>query len=184
MTSSKQTGMDRREFLERAAGSLLLSVLATRTSQGATAEVATFTCDGLTLQVEAAHGGDVVLHSLRNPKTSFEWARTRTSMVPVLTTAGQKARDWMVLRSGLEAAAAGNSFEYTSRSNAVNVTMTAVLQAFSDAPMVEFQSEFQNTGETPLKGVTAFGPFRFALRDDIGPLRYMLFGATRTGWRQ
>jgi len=170
MISPKQPGMDRREFLERAAGGLLLSVLAARTSRGATAEVATFTSDGLTIQVEVAHGGDAVLHSLRNPKTSFEWARNRTSMVPVLATAGQTARDWMVLRSGLEPAAAGNRFEYTSRSNAVDVTMTAVLQAFSDAPIVEFQSEFQNTGKTPLKGVTAFGPFRFALRDDIGPL--------------
>ena len=49
--------------------------------------------------------------------------------------------------------------------------MTAALQAFSDAPVVEFQSDFQNTGKAPLNGVTAFGPFRFALRDDIGPLR-------------
>ena len=167
----KQTGMDRREFLECVAGGLLLSVLTTRTSLGATAEVATFTSDCLTLQVEVARGGDAVLHSLRNPKTNFEWARTRASMVPVLTTAGQVVRDWTVLRSAQEAAAVGNRFEYTSRSNAVDVTTSAILQGFSDAPVVEFQSEFQNTGKTLLKAVTAYGPFRFALRDDIGPLR-------------
>ena len=38
-------------------------------------------------------------------------------------------------------------------------------------PILEIQAEFQNASKTSLAGVTAFGPFRFALRDDLGPLQ-------------
>jgi hypothetical protein len=44
------------------------------------------------------------------------------------------------------------------------------LQAFADNPILEVNAEFLNASKGLITGVTAFGPFRFALRDDLGPL--------------
>ena len=41
----------------------------------------------------------------------------------------------------------------------------------TDAPFLEFQTEFRNCAKTPLAAIAAFGPFRFALREDLGELR-------------
>jgi alpha-galactosidase len=169
--SPKQTGMGRREFIQHTAGGLLLSALASKTSWGTAAEDVTFTSDGFSLELNVQHGGVVSLRSLRNTKTNFEWVRSQTEIVPVLVAAGQSVGEWTVDRSARQSAANGAHFEFISRSKASEFSATTALQAFNDAPIVEFQTEFQNTGKTPHKAVTAFGPFRFALRDDLGPLR-------------
>ncbi|MFZ0560319.1 MAG: alpha-galactosidase [Terriglobales bacterium] len=171
MTIPKQTYIDRREFLHCAAGGLLLSVLATKTSWGATGESAKFASDNFSLELEVQHGSVAAIHSLRNPETNFEWVRARSPLAPVLMEAGQSIGEWKVQHSDRQSAASGNRFEFVSQSDASAIRCTTALQAFSDAPIVEFQTEFQNSGKSPANAVTAFGPFRFALRDDIGPLR-------------
>jgi len=171
MIPSKPNGMHRREFLQYTAGGLLLSGLATGTLWGVAREAVTFTFAGFSLELETPHGGVAALRSLRNPKTNFEWVRARTALVPVLTAAGQSVRGWTVQRTAREQPASGDRFEFISRSEASEVSVMTALQAFNDAPVVEFQTEFQNTGKNPRTAVTAFGPFRFALRDDLGPLR-------------
>jgi alpha-galactosidase len=171
MTIPKQTYIDRREFLQRAAGGLLLSVLATKTSWGSTAESARFSSDNFSLELEVQHGGVVDLRSLRNPMTNFEWVRARSPLNPVLIAEGQPIGEWKVQHSDRQHATSGDRFEFVSESDASAIRCTTALQAFSDAPIVEFQAEFQNMGKTPANAVTAFGPFRFCLRDDVGPLR-------------
>src|ERR1700723_8596 len=171
MTIAKPTSIDRREFLQYAAGGLLLSVLATKTSWGAGAEAAKFRSDNFSLELEVQHGGIAVLHSLRNPKTNFEWVRPRSPLAPVLMAEGHPIGEWKVQPTARRRAAGGNRFEYVSKSDASAIGVTTALQGFNDLPIVEFQAEFHNGGKTPANAVTACGPFRFALRDDIGPLR-------------
>jgi alpha-galactosidase len=171
MTIPKQPSIDRREFLQHAAGGLFLSVLATKTSWGATAEAVKLASDNFSLEMELQHRGVASLHSLRNPKTNFEWARGRSPLDPVLMTTRQSVGGWKVQRTARRQAASGERFEFASKSDASEISATTALQAFNDSPIVEFQTEFQNVGKTPTNAVTAFGPFRFALRDDIGPLR-------------
>jgi alpha-galactosidase len=171
MTIPKQTHIDRRDFLQCAAGGLLLSVLATKTSWGAAGESAKFVSDNFSLELGVQNGGVAAIHSLRNPKTNFEWVRARSPLAPVLMEAGQSIGEWKVQHSDRQHAARGNRFEFVSKSDASAIRCTTALQASSDAPIVEFQAEFQNMGKTPANRVTAFGPFRFALRDDIGSLR-------------
>ncbi|MGA7633630.1 MAG: hypothetical protein WCB11_22945, partial [Terriglobales bacterium] len=83
MTIAKQTYIDRRDFLQCAAGGLLLSVLATKTSWGAAGESAKFASDNFSLELGVQHGGVAAIHSLRNPKTNFEWVRARSPLSPV-----------------------------------------------------------------------------------------------------
>ena len=172
---AKPAGMgpkiDRREFLQRTAGGLLLSVLATRTAEGAATEEVTFTSDGFSLAMQVAHGGAAQLRSLRNPKTNFEWVRSGTPIDPVLIAGGQSFRAWKSGKGTRKRAAAGDRIEFVSRSKTADVIATTILQAFSDVPILEFQTEFQNLAKTSLHQVTAFGPFRFALRDDLGEFR-------------
>jgi len=172
---AKPAGMgpkiDRREFLQRTAGGLLLSVLATRTAEGAATEEVTFTSDGFSLTMQVAHGGAAQFRSLRNPKTNFEWVRSGTPIDPVLIAGGQSFRAWKSGKGTRKRAAAGDRIEFVSRSKTADVIATTILQAFSDVPILEFQTEFQNLAKTSLHQVTAFGPFRFALRDDLGELR-------------
>lgn len=70
-------------------------------------------------------------------------------MVPVFTAAGQSPRDWIVQQTAAEREASGRRFEFVSRSKTSEVTATTALQAFSDAPILQFQTEFHNTGKTP-----------------------------------
>jgi alpha-galactosidase len=171
VTNPKQTSIDRREFLQCAAGGLLLSVLATKTSWGTAAESAKFSSDDFSLELEIQRGSVAALHSLRNPKTNFEWVRPLSPLSPVLIEEGQAIGDWKVHRSSRQQATSGERFEFVSKSGASEISCTTALRAFSNLPIVEFQTQFQNSGKSLAKAVTAFGPFRFALRDDIGPLR-------------
>ena len=65
---------------------------------------------------------------------------------------------------------AGDHFELFLRPDK-GVSASIALQAFTGFPILEVQAEFHNALKTPVAGVTAFGPFRFALRDDLGPLQ-------------
>lgn len=168
---SKQAGIDRRDFLQYTGGGLLLSVLATKTSFGFASETVKFASDGFSLEFDVPHGGVAALHSLRTPKTNFEWVRSGSAMEPTLTAAGESLRDWTIERTSRQPAPAGDRFELVSRRKANNVRATTALQAFTDSPVVQFQTEFQNVGNTKRAAVTALGPLRLALRDDIGPLQ-------------
>ena len=160
--------MDRREFVQWTAGGLL-AVAASKTLSGAAANEVTFTSDGFSLVMQVPHGGAAQLRSLRNPKTSFEWIRPG-SMNPVFIADGNSVQEWTCQPGQHKRATTGDCFEFISRDKNKNVTVKNSLQAFSDAPILEFQTEFQNIAKAP-HSLTAFGPFRFALRDDLGKLR-------------
>ena len=166
----KQIGMSRREFCNSAAAGLLVSVFDTRTMGGATADDTTFNSDGFSMTLHSPQGEPTQILSLRNPKTDFEWARAATPIEPVLTAAGQSIQGWTTRSSARGRTALGDRFEFTSQAKAGDVSAQISLQAFADLPIVEFQAEFKNGGK-PNSAVTAFGPFRFALRDDLGPLQ-------------
>jgi alpha-galactosidase len=168
---SQSAGMRRREFLQYSAGGLLLSVVASKTSWGARSDAVTLSADGFSLGLDFAHGASATLRSLRNPQTNFEWARAGTAVSPIFTAAAGSIRDWAVQHTERTSAGGGERFEFISRSKDGQLGATTALQAFNDAPVVEFRTEFQNLGKAVQSGVTAFGPFRFALRKDIGPLR-------------
>jgi alpha-galactosidase len=167
----RRSGMNRREFLQCAAGGLVFSALTTRTAYGSATEDLTFASEGFSLTLQIPETGGVQLQSLSNPRTKFEWVRTGTPMNPVWTAAGQSTSDWTSKKGTRKRAAAGDRIEVVSRSKSGKISATTALQAFSDAPILEFQTEFQNTAKAPLREVTAFGPLRFALRVDIGELR-------------
>ena len=173
MTNSKKPAcMDRREFLQFAGSGLLFSIVATRVANaGATTENVTFASDGFSLTLHFPPGGVAQFNSLRNLKTGFEWARAETPLEPVFATAGRPSQRWTSLPGARNHHVAGDRFEFVSQAEVSGVHTGIALQAFADAPILEFQAEFQNVSETPLVGVTAFGPFRFALRDDLGPLQ-------------
>lgn len=170
-SSSKQIGMNRREFFHSAAAGLLFSVLDTRAMNGASANDVMFRSDGFSLTLHVPQGGRAQIRSLRNPKTNFEWVRAGTPIEPVLMVAEQPIRGWTSQSSARNRAGIGNRFEFISQTKASEVSARIALQAVTGIPIVEFQAEFQNSEKISNPAVTTFGPFRFALRDDLGPLR-------------
>jgi alpha-galactosidase len=170
-SGKNRSAMDRREFLQCAAGGLILSALSTRTAYGSTTEELTFASEGFTFTLHIPKAGGTQLQSLSNPKTKFEWVRAGTPISPVWMAAGQSISDWTSKKGARKRAATGDRIEIGSRSKGGKISATTALQAFSGAPILEFQTEFQNPAKTSLREVTAFGPFRFALRYDIGELR-------------
>jgi alpha-galactosidase len=163
--------MDRREFLQFTGTGLLLSIIAPRAANAAGADAATFASDGFSFTLNFPPGGGAQISSLHNPKTGFQWARANTPFEPVFTAVGKPSQRWTSLPGARNHHVDGDRFEYVSKSENGGVHTGIALQAFADAPILEIQAEFQSESKTPLAGVTAFGSFRFALRDDIGPLR-------------
>jgi alpha-galactosidase len=163
--------MGRREFLQLTSTGLLLSVLATRTTEAVAAEDVTFASDGFAFTLHFLPRDAVQLRSLHNSTTNFEWARAGTTLEPVLTTAGKPSQRWTSSAGARNHQGAGDRFEFVSQAENSTVSARIALQSFTHAPVLEFQAEFHNTSKTPFKGVTAFGPFRLALRDNLGPLQ-------------
>jgi alpha-galactosidase len=165
----KLFGMTRREFLQ-VTGSGLLSTLAAQTTWAAAGDDVTFTSDGLSLTLHFPAGGAAQLRSLRNPNTGFEWVRAETPLEPAFEATGRASQRWTSSPGARTRQVAGDRFEFTSQADN-SVTANMALQALTDFPILEVQVEFRNALKTPVAGVTAFGPFRFALRDDLGPLQ-------------
>src|SRR5580704_17274714 len=166
----KPFGTTRREFLQVTSCGLLFSTLAARTTWAAVGDDVTFTSDGLSFTLHFPAGGAAQLRSLRNPNTGFEWIRGETPFGPVFTTTGRASQRWTSSPGTRTRQVAGDRFEFTSQADN-SVTANMALQALTDFPILEVQAEFRNALKTPVAGVTAFGPFRFALRDDLGPLQ-------------
>ena len=166
----KLFGTSRREFLQVTGGSLLLSTLATRTTWAAAGEDVIFLSDGLSLTLHFQAGSAAQLRSLRNPNTGFEWVRGGTPLQPVFTTVGKASQRWTSSPGARTRQDAGDHFEFTCQAEN-SVSASIALQALTGVPILEVQAEFHNALNTPVTGITAFGPFRFALRDDLGPLQ-------------
>ena len=166
----KLFGMSRRAFLQVTGGSLLLSTLATRTIWAAAGEDVTLVSDGLSLTLHFPAGNAAQLSSLRNPNTGFEWIRGGAPLQPVFITVGKAYQRWTSSPGARTRQDAGDRFEFTSQAEN-SVSASIALQALTGVPILEVQAEFHNTLNTPVTGTTAFGPFRFALRDDLGPLQ-------------
>jgi alpha-galactosidase len=170
MTSpSKRRGISRRDFFGGAAAGLVLSVLDTHTLHGAQAQDATFRSDGFSLTLSVARGEQTRLRSLQNPRTGFEWVRPGAPMGPVWMAADKAVKDWTARSSAIDRSEKGNRFAVGSQAGQILANL--VLQAVPGYPIVELETEFQNAGKTPYPAVTALGPIRIALRDDIGALR-------------
>jgi alpha-galactosidase len=167
----KPTDMGRRELLQFAGSGLLLSMLGTRTANAVATDDVAFASDGFSFTLHFAPGGAAQLRSLRNPTTNFEWVDKDSPLEPVLTATAMPKRRWRSTPGARKHEAAGDRFEFVSQSEDGGVSASFGLQAFTHAPILEFQTEFHNASKTPLTGVTAFGPFRFALRSDLGPLQ-------------
>ncbi|WP_158752017.1 alpha-galactosidase [Acidobacterium sp. S8] len=166
----KPTDIRRRDLLKLAGSSVLLSMLGARSATGAAVDNdVTFVSDELSLTLHFTNGGAHQLHSLRNSKTGFEWIRAGTSMDPIFTAAAVPALTWSSSPGEHKHESNGDRLEFISKGN--NIRANVALQTFSHAPIMEFQTEFHNISGTSVPGVTAFGPFRFALRDDLGPLQ-------------
>jgi alpha-galactosidase len=164
--------MDRREFLQLSAGGLLLSISAAKNAGGADVEEIAFSATGFSLILHASRGGaPPAVRSLRNSKTGFEWARPGAPLCPVFTASGDSVKDWTSQAVQRKHTVTGERCELVSRSKSANVAAKTILQGFKDAPILEFQTEFQSITKSSLREVTALGPLRLALRDDIGPLR-------------
>jgi alpha-galactosidase len=167
--SSKRRGISRREFFGGAAAGLVLSVLDTSILHGAQSHDATFRSDGFSLTLSVAQGKQAQLRSLQNPRTGFEWVHPDAPIGPAWMATDKTVKDWTARSSTLDRTAKGTRFKVTSQAGQILTSL--VLQAVPGSPIVELATEFQNAGKTPYPAVTAFGPFRIALRDDIGPLR-------------
>jgi alpha-galactosidase len=178
-SSSKQRGVSRRDFLGGAAAGLALSVLDTHTAHGAQSRDATFRSDGFSLTLSVTRGGQAQLRSLQNPKTGFEWIRSGAPLQPVWMATGKPVKNWASRSSALDRAAKGDRFTVTSQADQIWASLS--LQGVPGSPIVELETEFQNAGKTPYPAVTAFGPFRIALRDDIGPLRVHVVNRNKYG---
>jgi alpha-galactosidase len=166
----RQLKVNRRRFLQTAATGLLLSVVGKQGADGSPAQDVDFTSDQFSFALEVPRGGAARLRSLRNAKTGFEWAQTNTPIDPVFKAAGDLYAGWVIGEKSKQEAVA-NRFEHISRSKDERIRARTRLQAFRDAPVLEVQTEFLNTASTPLAGVNEFGPFRFALRNDLGNLQ-------------
>jgi alpha-galactosidase len=177
--SSKRRGMSRRDFFEGAAAGLVLSVLDTRRGNGEQSQDATFRSDGFSLTMSVTRGGQTRLRSLQNPKSNFEWIRPGALIEPVWKAAKTPDQAWTARSSILDRAAKGDRFTVASQAGQIRANLS--LQAVSDSPVVELVTEFQNAGKTTCPSVTAFGPFRMALRDDIGPLRVHVVNRNKYG---
>ncbi len=163
--------MDRRKFLQLTAGGLLLSITESTALRGESTQEVSFASDDFSLAIEVAHGSAARLRSLRNLKTGFEWLREGGSFDPIFALEGRALRGWSCLPGKRKRSGLGDRFEFVSRTESDEITANTTLQSFADAPVIEFQTTFRNSGDTTLKSVTSFGPFRFALRADIGRLR-------------
>jgi alpha-galactosidase len=166
----KPFNITRREFLQATSSGLVLSTIAAHTGWAVANEDVTFTSDGLSLALHFPTGGAAQLRSLRNPKTGFAWIQGETPLVPVFAPAGKEPESWTSSPGARTRQHAGDHFEFTSHDNK-GVSARIALQALTGFPVLEIESEFHNASKTPLAGVTEFGPFRFPLRDDIGPLQ-------------
>src|SRR5579862_911659 len=166
----KPFDMTRREFLQTTGGGLLISTLAAQTTWAVANEDVTFTSDGLSLTLHFPTGGTAQLRSLRNPNTGFEWVRGETPLQPVFTAAGKTSQRWTSSPGTRTRHDAGDHFEFTSQADN-GVSAKIALQALTGFSILEVQAEFHNALKTPVAGITAFGPFRFALRDDLGSLQ-------------
>ena len=160
----------RREFLQATSSGLLFSTLAARTTRAAAGEDVTITSDGLSLTAHFPAGGAARLRSLRNPNTNFEWVREETPFEPVFTQAGKTSQRWTSSPGARTRQVTGDRFEFTSRADN-SVRANIALQALTGNPILEIEAEFHNTLKTSVAGITAFGPFRLGLRDDLGPLQ-------------
>jgi alpha-galactosidase len=178
-SSSKRRGLSRRDFFGGAAAGLVLSVLDTSILHGAQSHDATFRSDGFSLTLSVPQGEQMRLRSLQNPRTGFEWIRPDAPMGPVWTATDKTVKEWTARSSAFDRAAKGNRF--TVMSQADQIRTSQVLQAVAGSPIVELQTEFQNTGNTSYPAVTAFGPFRIALGDEIGPLRAHVVSRNKYG---
>ena len=166
----KPTRVRRRDLFKFAGSGVLLSMLGARSATGAAVDNdVTFVSDELSLTLHFMNGGAHQLHSLCNSKTGFEWIRAGTSIDPTFTAAAVPALTWSSSPGEHKRESNGDRFEFISKGN--NIRANVGLQTFPHAPIVEFQTEFHNISGTSVPGVTAFGPFRFALRDDLGPLQ-------------
>ena len=168
---TKPAGMDRRAFLQFASSGLLLSMIPARTVNAQTGENVTFVSDGFSLTLQFPPGGATHLGSLHNPETGFEWARGGAPLGAVFTATGKPSQRWTSSPGARNHQVAGDRFEFVSQAQDKGVNTSIALQAFADAPILEFNAEFHNASKTTVANVTAFGPFRFALRDDLGPLQ-------------
>ncbi|MGC2400492.1 MAG: alpha-galactosidase [Acidobacteriaceae bacterium] len=169
--SGKPPGMGRRSFLQLTGGGLLLSMVAPRIVSGAETGDVALAGEGFTLTLGFPPGAVAQIRSLRNTKTNFEWARRGTNLEPVFTTNQGQSQGWTSSPGARSHPLIGDHFEFASHTEQGGLSTRVALQAFSDFPILEFQAEFHNASKSPLEGVTGFGPFRFALRDDLGPLQ-------------
>ncbi len=167
----KAAHMGRREFLQVAGTGLLGSMITTRTANALHRDEVTFTSEGFSLSLHFSNGTSAQLGSLRNPRTGFEWAREGSAFEVVFTTGEKKPLNWMSSAGAQTREAVGDRFTFNSHSKDAGVIASMALQHFSQSPILEFQVEFHNISNKPLTTVTAFGPFRFALRDNLGPLQ-------------
>jgi alpha-galactosidase len=163
--------IDRRSFLKSAACGLFLSVAAVHDAHGIEGQTVTFTSEGFAFAMVVPHGQPARLLSLRNSKTNFEWARSKSAFDPVFSSAEKSIEVWRSGKGRRKRAATGDGFQFASNEKDGPITARSAMRAFRDSPILEFQTEFENTAHTPLSAVTGFGPFRFALRDDLGELR-------------
>jgi alpha-galactosidase len=168
----KPAGMDRRKFLQFTGSGLALSMFSMQTVDALAAQGVTFSSDGFLLTLHFAPKGPVELRSLRNPKTGFEWARSGSSFGPIFTTTDKPSQRWTSSPvAGSHQNSNGHSFEFVSQAEDSIISAKTSLRSITNAPILEFQVEFHNAAKPPVTGTTAFGPFRFELRENIGPLR-------------
>lgn len=147
----------------------MVSTLAAQASWAIVHEDVILSSNGLALTLHFPGEGPVQLLSLRNQKTGFEWVRAESPLEPVFAATGRAAEKWASTPGARVMRKVGDHFGFISKdSNGISAKIT--MQALSDFPIVEIQTEFQNTSKTPVEGITAFGPLRFLLRDDLGPL--------------
>ena len=163
--------VDRREFLRLGGAGMLLSVLPIRFANGATGEEVTFAAEGFALTLDIPDRGAAQVRALRNATTRFEWCRAGSPLEPVLVTGATAQRGWTSRRGAGGSVDTGKRYEFSAQHAASGVEARWALQGFTDAPVVEFRTEFRTAPRRALPAVTAFGPLRLALRHDLGRLQ-------------
>ena len=170
----KPAGMDRREFLQFAGSGLLFSMLDPLTAKRRYHR----RCDSLS---PTGFSLDSTFPARRRrcsnqlsaqPKTGFEWARARTPLEPVFAATGKPSQKWTSSPGAREHHVDGDRFELVSQTEDGTIRskhcVCSPLQTIRSWRLI---LNFRMRRRPAIAGVTAFGPFRFALRDDLGPLR-------------
>lgn len=151
--------LDRRQFL---IGGALAA-----TGSNALAQTLRLSTPDVLLSLACTKGQPARLISLRNQRSSFEWAAANQITAPAFSSETLIGPDWTV----------GEAYRKNAGELQIHYSLSGKLKAeqrcrvLSDVPVIELGCNFRSATSEGIPAVTGFGPIRLALRPGLGPLQ-------------